>query len=125
MPDPSPSHRVLLVEDEFIVRLTLAEALSNEGFDVVEASSGDEALVVLRADAAIVLLLTDIQLPGSLDGLGLARLAREARPELPTIFMSGRPEIMDGSASARDAFITKPYLPSEVAAAARRLTAGT
>ncbi len=116
--------RILIVEDEFLVRLTLAEALADEGFDVIEAGSGDEALPLLEADLTIILLLTDIQLPGKLNGLSLVRLARKARPDLPAIFMTGRPDTMAGSTvSERDAFIAKPYLPSEVAAEVRRLTA--
>jgi CheY-like chemotaxis protein len=116
--------RVLLVEDEFLVRLTLSEALADEGLDVVEAVSGDEALPLLEADDQIILLLTDIQLPGKLNGLNLARLARRLRPDLPVIYMTGRPDTMAGlTVSERDAFIAKPYVPSEVTAAVRRLTA--
>ena len=116
--------RVLLVEDEFLVRLTLSEALADEGLDVVEAVSGDEALPLLEADDQIILLLTDIQLPGKLNGLNLARLARRLRPDLPVIYMTGRPDTMAGlTVSERDAFIVKPYVPSEVTAAVRRLTA--
>ncbi len=116
--------RVLLVEDEFLVRLTLAEALADEGLDVVEANRGAAALPLLEADDQIVLLLTDIQLPGKLNGLELVRLARRLRPDLPAVYMTGRPDTMAGStASERDAFIVKPYVPSEVTAAVRRLTA--
>jgi DNA-binding response OmpR family regulator len=113
----------LIVEDEFLVRLTLAEALADEGFDVIEAETADEAIDLLQADDGIQLLLTDIQLPGRLNGHELARRARQSVPGLPIIFMTGRPEAMgtrDGS--PRDVFIAKPYLPSEVCAVARRLT---
>ena len=123
MPASEVKRRVLLVEDEFLVRLTLAEALAEEGFDVVEAVSGDEALQLLEADDQIILLLTDIQLPGKLNGLNLVRSARRFRPDLPAIYMTGRPDTMAGSTvSERDAFIAKPYVPSEVTAAVRRLT---
>ena len=116
--------RVLLVEDEFLVRLTLAEALADEGFDVLEAVSGDEALPLIETDDRIVLLLTDIQLPGKLNGLNLVRLARRLRPDLPVIYMTGRPDTMAGlTVAERDVFIAKPYVPSEVTAAVRRLTA--
>ena len=80
--------RVLIVEDEFLIRMTLFEALSDEGFDVVEAASGDDALVLLRDDPTIRLLLTDLQLPGGLDGRALALKAREAVPA--TLLPSGR-----------------------------------
>jgi len=115
--------KVLVVEDEFLIRLTLAEALSDEGFEVLEAATADEALGLVRNDDGIELLLTDIQLPGKLDGIGLAREARLHAPVLPVIFMTGRPEsVIQAGRSGRDAFIAKPYLPSEVCAAARRLT---
>ncbi len=115
--------RIMVVEDEFLVRLTLSEALADEGFDVVEAGTADEAFELLQHDATIVLLLTDIQLPGRLNGLSLVKLVRETRPDLPAIYMSGGPDTMAGSSRTdRDAFIRKPYLSSEVAAVARRLT---
>lgn len=121
---PPSGPRVLVVEDEFLIRMTLFEALSDEGFDVVEAASGDDALALLRADPTIRLLLTDLQLPGGLDGRALALKAREAMPDLPIIYMSGRPDAVQDLATSLDVVIAKPYLPSDVCAAARRLTQG-
>ncbi len=115
--------RILIVEDEFLIRLTLAEALCDEGFDVVEAETGDAALRLIEADPTIRLMLTDMQLPGTLDGASLAAHARRHNPELPIIFVTGRPEAVGALLTRRDLFIAKPYLPSEVCAAARRLTA--
>jgi DNA-binding response OmpR family regulator len=115
--------RVLLVEDEFLIRLTLAEALTDAGYDVLEAETADAALALLQADPSIRVLLTDIQLPGGLDGLGLVAQARAGRPSLPVIYMTGRPDAMTNTmGNPYDAFIAKPYLPSEVTAAVRRLT---
>jgi CheY-like chemotaxis protein len=113
---------VLIVEDDFLIRMTLAEALADEGFLVAEAGSGDEALAMLQDDDSIDLLMTDIQLPGHLDGFALVRAARIRRPDLPVVFMTGRPEPQTSRANPRDVFIAKPYLPSEICAAARRLT---
>lgn len=117
---PSPP-RVLVVEDEFLIRLTLAEALSDDGFDVLEAESGDAAMALLRGNPDISLLLTDVQLPGGLDGRSLVRMARETAPGLPAILMSGRPDPAAPN-SPLDVFIAKPYLLSDVCAAAHRLT---
>ena len=118
-----PIPKVLIVEDEFLIRLTLAEALSDDGFEVIEAPSGEAALQALQAHPDMALLLTDIQLPGALNGMEVARAARLSIPALPVIFMTGRPDSMGTTAtSALDVFIAKPYLPSEVCAAARRLT---
>ena len=115
--------KILIVEDEFLIRLTLAEALTDDGFEVAEAASGDDALAMLEQDPGIELLLTDIQLPGKLDGVALAQAVRLLAPSMPVIFMTGRPDSMlDLGGSERDALIAKPYLPSEVCATARRLT---
>lgn len=115
------SPRVLVVEDEFLIRMTLAEALIDEGFDVIEAESGDDALPILKSDPAIKLLLTDIQLPGVLNGRMLATQAREHIPSLPIIFMTGQPDVTD-RANDRDVFISKPYTLFDICEAARRLT---
>ena len=114
--------RVLVVEDEFLIRMTLAEALGDEGFEVLEAETGDAALPMLQADPEIRLLLTDIQLPGQLNGRALAQKAREHKPTLPIIYMTGRPDPGD-MASPLDVFISKPYTLNDICAAARRLTA--
>jgi len=68
--------KILLVEDEFLIRLTLSEALSDEGFDVLQASSGDEAMTLVADPAGLSLLLTDVELPGALNGNALARSLR-------------------------------------------------
>ena len=111
--------KILVVEDEFLIRLTLSEALADEGYTVMEATNGEEALRILSADVA--LLITDMQLPGKINGAEIARRAREILPELPVIFMTGRPERIGSTTSSRDTFITKPYLPTEVCIAVRRM----
>ena len=119
------SSRVLVVEDEFLIRLTLVEALSDEGFDVAEAETGDLALPMLQSDPSIQVLLTDIQLPGALDGRRLAQRARETRPDLPVLFMTGRPDpAIEAAASPIDRFIAKPYTLSDICSAVRSLTHG-
>ena len=116
--------RVLVVEDELLIRLTLVEALSDEGCLVLEAETGDAALPMLQSDKTIRLLLTDIQLPGLLNGHALASKARENLPHLPIIFMTGRPPLgNEADGSDRDVFISKPYTLANICQAARRLTA--
>jgi DNA-binding NtrC family response regulator len=114
---------VLLVEDEFLIRLTLAEGLAEEGFDVIEAESAAEALALLRVHPEVALLLTDLRLRGALSGGDLARAARQAAPNLPVIFMSGRSDLEPAMAMAPGAaFIAKPYHTSQVCTLIRRLT---
>jgi len=116
--------RVLVVEDELLIRLTLVEALSDEGFLVLEAETGDAALPILQSDKTIRLLLTDIQLPGLLNGHALASKARENLPDLPIIFMTGRsPLDHEADGSDRDVFISKPYTLANICQTAKRLTA--
>jgi DNA-binding response OmpR family regulator len=113
--------KCLLVEDEYLIRLTLAELLADEGFEVLEAGTAEDALGLLVRNPDVGLLLTDIQLPGSVDGITLVRRARERMPSLPVIYMTGR-----GSLAAEpgdnEIVLAKPFLPSDVCAAAHRLT---
>ena len=125
MPETLPHPiRVLVVEDEFLIRLTLTEALGDEGFEVLEAETGDAALPILMDGSGVSLLLTDIQLPGSLNGLALVERVRRTKPGLPVIYMTGRPD-PDGAspASPLDVFIAKPYTLADICDAAKRLTA--
>ena len=81
--------RLLLVEDEFLIRMTLSEVLAEDGFEVVEAEDAEAALERLGEKPDFAMMLTDIQLPGRIDGRTLAHRARQACPDLPVIFMSG------------------------------------
>lgn len=100
---------VLVVEDEVLIRLMVAEALRSQGINVIEASNGDEALRVLQSALPVQLLLTDIRMPSELDGLALAHAARAARPELKLIVASSQAagHEVDGLA---DAFFVKPFV---------------
>lgn len=115
--------KILLVEDEDLIRTLLSEAMADDGFDVVSAATSAEALDFLAGGHAFDLLLTDIQLPGTIDGLDIARAARMRTPLLPIIFTTGQPDRMARwSSGAGETFIPKPYRPSDICAAARRLT---
>jgi len=94
--------RVLLVEDEVIVRMTTADVLADLGFDVVEAETGAAALA--RLDPAPDLLMTDLGLP-DMDGLMLIEQVRARLPGLPVVIASGRTEVPE----ANVVFLTKPY----------------
>lgn len=117
--------RVLLVEDEPLVRSIMRETLSDEGFDVTEACDGDEAVDRLRHCPAFDLLFTDVHMPGRLDGLGVAALARAAHPALPIVVVTGRPEVgrTIDALMPRCVFLTKPYTLSAVLGAIGRARA--
>jgi DNA-binding NtrC family response regulator len=103
--------RVLLVEDEFLIAEWVAECLSEQGFVVRTASNGRDALRQL-AVAPIDVLFTDINLLDEMDGVALARRARELLPNLPVIYASARVGTLAPGASVPGAaFLRKPYEP--------------
>ena len=111
---------VLLVEDEVLTRLMLADELRNQGLQVLEASNADEALTVLQSSLPVHLLFTDIRMPGEMDGVALAKLAHARFPRIKSIIgSSGRPEQSIGDFA--DAFLAKPYDLRELIAQVRRL----
>ena len=81
----------LVVEDEFLLRLELADAISDAGWQVVEAGSGEDALAQLAKMDQIDFLITDIRLPGAVDGWAVAEAARDRHPRLPVIYVSANP----------------------------------
>lgn len=100
---------VLVVEDEVLIRLMIADALRSAGFAVIEASNGDEAMRVLQSALPVQLLLTDIRMASKLDGLALAHAARAVRPGLKLIVASSHVS-GDEVAGLADAFFSKPYV---------------
>ena len=104
---------ILLIEDEVLIRMMLADELRGRGFNVVEAQNADEALTLLQSRVPVGLVLTDVQLPGSMDGIGLARLLRATRPELKVVIASGNISCAPGGDIAH-AFFGKPYAPDHI-----------
>jgi CheY-like chemotaxis protein len=103
---------VLVVEDEFLIRMLVADELRSLGFTVIEAGSADEAVPILLSDAPVHVLITDVRMPGSMDGVELARRARRARPAIKVIMTSGHgPDVPRGAA---DAYLAKPFDVGEV-----------
>jgi CheY-like chemotaxis protein len=102
----------LLVEDEFLLCDMIAEALAEHGFEVYAVANAKDALRHLTCGSPCDILLTDINLPGSIDGAALARIARELRPNLPVVYASGRYSKIDElDAVAGAVFVPKPYNP--------------
>ena len=118
---------ILVVEDDVILRYALAEWLRGEGHEVVEAVSGDEATTVLSSIMMVDLVITDVQMPGSLNGLQLARNIRAEFPLLPVIVVSGQPQPATFDEVGASAFFLKPYdfdeLTARVAALAPQMIA--
>jgi DNA-binding NtrC family response regulator len=106
------THRaVLVVEDNTVARWAVADHLRACGHNVVEAESGDDAVAILGRDPRIGFIFSDIQLPGSVDGIGLARWAHDHRPGVPILLTSGHEEAVEsaGRLAGCGAPLTKPY----------------
>jgi DNA-binding response OmpR family regulator len=103
--------------------MTLAAVLRDEGFAVIEACDADEALVAL-ATTSIALLVTDVRMEGSMDGLDLATRVRSTQPDLKIVVVSGHLPANETQGVA-DAFVPKPYLAETVAARVKAILNGT
>ncbi len=110
--------RVLVVEDEFLVRDMIVYELELAGFDVIHAGSAEEGLALLKPSDPLDLLFTDIRLPG-MNGWQLAERVRAERPQVPVVYASGYAE--RAAPVPRSMFLQKPYLPSQVLQAAAEL----
>jgi CheY-like chemotaxis protein len=100
---------VLVVEDDELIRLNAVDLIEGAGFDVVEAKDADEAIEILLARADIAVVFTDIDMPGSMDGLKLAAAVRSRWPPIEIIITSGKLNPSPQSLPARSRFLAKPY----------------
>jgi two-component system, response regulator PdtaR len=117
--------RVLVVDDETFIRMDAVEMLRAAGFDIVEAANAAEAIQILERDPNIQLLFTDINMPGSMDGLKLAAAVRERWPPVKIIATSGHFKVQAGDLPTSARFFTKPYQSAQIVNAIRELVAGT
>ena len=121
-PDPlraaRPNERILVVEDNTEVRETVIRQLHDLGYETLEASGGKEAVTILKSDARVDLLFSDVVMPGGMDGTQLAEEAARLRPNLKILLTSGfaRASIQDGAASTYlKNLLSKPYRKTELA----------
>jgi CheY-like chemotaxis protein len=106
--------RVLLVEDEWFIRSDVAGQLRDAGFEVVEASTADDAMDYISSGERIDAPITDIRMPGTLDGLELAGKVRVMQPMILILVASGSTEL-ESAASRVGRFISKLYDPKQIA----------
>jgi len=102
---------VLLVEDELLVRLTQVEILREAEFWVVEAQDADEAFDLLKKRTDINVVLTDVNMPGSIDGFEFARLVRQGWPDVGVLVISGKVAPKPGDLPEGTHFLQKPIRP--------------
>ncbi|ACA20679.1 response regulator receiver protein [Methylobacterium sp. 4-46] len=125
MPGPCPPSlsRVLVVEDEALVRMMAVDMLEDAGFLVLEAASADEAWALLENRNDIDVLFTDIEMPGSMNGFGLASRVAERWPRIRLVITSGRYRPARRDVPDHGEFLPKPYHANQVLRAFER--AGT
>lgn len=116
--------RVLVVEDETFIRMDVVDMLRAAGFDIVEATNADQAIEMMERDSDIRLIFTDIDMPGSMNGLKLAAAVRERWPPVRIIATSGHFKLQAGDLPADAWFFPKPYQPAQIISAIRKLTSG-
>ncbi len=115
--------KILVAEDEDSVRSILTATLKRAGYDVSAAGTGDDALALFEANPTFDLLLTDLVMPGSLQGVALSRVIREQAPNLPVVFMSGYASeaTIDGNRlQPEDIRLNKPVMRSDLLAAIKK-----
>jgi CheY-like chemotaxis protein len=115
-------HVVLIVEDEFLIRMDAVDIIRDAGFDVVDAESADEAILILERRLDITVVFTDIQMPGSMDGLKLAIAIRGRWPPIKIVATSGLVKICPNELPSGSHFLPKPYSRSQIIGALRELT---
>jgi two-component system, response regulator PdtaR len=106
---------VLVVEDELLVRLDLVAALENAGYQTLQAGSATEAISILETHAEIRVVFTDIQMPGTMDGIALAHCVRKRWPPTIIVVSSGKVRPATGELADDMAFLAKPYHPGKLA----------
>jgi CheY-like chemotaxis protein len=123
--DPSPDHDrervVLLVEDDVLVRFISADILRDGGYEVVEAANGEEAMQCLASGLRIDIIVTDIRMPGAIDGLKLVELVAQDFPHLPVLVISSH---LPRSGTAPSGYLAKPFSSEALLGKVRALEAG-
>src|SRR5277367_5890092 len=105
---PAALRAVLVVEDEMMLRMRAVDIVEEAGFTAVEAVNADDALTILESRSDIKLLFTDIQMPGTMDGLKLAYAVHERWPLIKIILVSGQLKLTDDDKPADSRFFGKP-----------------
>jgi CheY-like chemotaxis protein len=121
MSQPPAPPVVLIVEDEMLLRMRAVDMVEDAGYDPVEAVDADEAVAILESRSDIALLFTDIQMQGSMDGLGLAHTVHKRWPPIKIILVSGQLKRSNIEIPADCRFFGKPLEPKEMIAEMRDL----
>lgn len=113
---------ILVIEDEPLIRMTVADDLRDAGFEVLDVGNADEALRLLEKQSSIHAIFTDIDMPGTLDGLRLAWIVKDRWPQVEIVITSGHRNVDDGDLPDRAVFFPKPYAHQLIITTLSRLT---
>ena len=113
---------VLIVEDELLLRINAADMIAAAGFEVVEAANADDAIEILESRRDITVVFTDIQMPGSMDGLKLVHAVRGRWPPIKIVATSGLVDVGEKDLPEGGRFVSKHYSPEAIAGVLRALT---
>jgi CheY-like chemotaxis protein len=116
---------VLIVEDESLLRMDAADTITAAGFEVVESANADQAIEILEVRRDITVVFTDIQMPGSMDGLKLARAVRGRWPPIKIVATSGHIGVQEADLPEGGRFLAKPYSSTQITGVLRELTAAS
>lgn len=114
---------VLVVEDDMLIRLGAVDIVLSAGYEALEARDADEAIRLLEARPDIDLVFTDVQMPGTMDGIKLSHYIRERWPPVKLLVASGNAILEESLLPAGSRFFSKPYDDRAIADAMRRLLA--
>jgi CheY-like chemotaxis protein len=112
---------VLVVEDEMMLRMKVIDMVADAGFVPLEAVDADEALAILQSRSDIALMLTDVQMPGSMNGLELAHAVHERWPPIKIILASGQLKLSGSDIPVDSRFFGKPLQSAEIIAEMREM----
>lgn len=117
----NPRLVILIVEDDTLLRMHAAEIIDEAGFEVVEAPGADDAIRHLEARPDIAIVFTDIDMPGSMNGLSLAHAVADRWPSIGIVATSGHFKVQDGDLPAGGLFVAKPYRSQQIISTLRKL----
>ena len=112
---------VLVVEDQVIIRMGAVDLVHSAGYEAIEASNADEAIAILETRSDIQLVFTDVQMPGSMDGIKLAHHIRNRWPPVRLIVASGKAIMQESSLPEGSRFFAKPYHDGRIVEAIAKL----
>jgi|ERR1035441_1944358 CheY-like chemotaxis protein len=113
---------VLVVEDDFLLRMDAVDIVRDAGFEAVEAANADDAIAIIEANPNIHVVFTDVQMPGTMDGLKLARFIKDRWPPIKIVATSGRLRVSENDLPEGSIFVPKPYTPAQIIRTLRELT---